>query len=44
MVGANWWIVMEGVTTAEKNENTRGYFLAFMISTTVNNGSAPTTV
>ena len=36
MVGANWWIVMEGVTTAENDENTRAYFLAFMIATTVN--------
>ena len=35
MVGADWWIVMEGVTTANDDENTRAYFLAFMISTAV---------
>ena len=35
MVGANWWVVIEGVTKAQRNENTRGYFLAFMISVAV---------
>ena len=36
MIGHNWWIVMEGVTAANNNdENTRAYFLAFMISAVV---------
>ncbi|XP_065892312.1 two pore calcium channel protein 1-like isoform X2 [Dysidea avara] len=35
MVGVDWWILVEGFSLANDDENTRVYFLAFMVTTSV---------